>query len=164
MKVLRAGSIVLCLILLGACGFRPLYATTGKTGTVAAQLASVTIPAPDTRVGQIIRNDLLSAMRPAGQAGDDRYVLTLKPVVKNSDIIETSQPLAGRQSLTVSVDFQLFEGKTVRYSGKTFSQVSYDVIREPFADAQALSNAQDRAAHELGADIRTRLASFFATH
>jgi hypothetical protein len=52
----------------------------------------------------------------------------------------------------------------VLHSGKTFSQVSYDVVREPFADMQAEANAMERAAHEVSMDIRSRLAAYFASH
>ena len=47
--------------------------------------------------------------------------------------------------------------------GKTFSQASYDVIRQPFADLQAETNATERAVHEVSADIRTRIAAYFAS-
>jgi hypothetical protein len=49
------------------------------------------------------------------------------------------------------------------HSGKTFSQVSFDVVRQPFADTQAENNAMERAAHEVSGDIRMRIAAFFAT-
>jgi LPS-assembly lipoprotein len=47
--------------------------------------------------------------------------------------------------------------------GKTFSQASFDVIRQPFADLQAETNATERAVREVSADIRTRLAAYFAS-
>ena len=34
--------------------------------------------------------------------------------------------------------------------------------RQPFADLQAETNATERAVHEVSADIRTRLAAYFA--
>ncbi len=49
-------------------------------------------------------------------------------------------------------------------SGKTFSAVSYDIIREPVADLQAESNATSRAAKEVASDIHTRLAAYMASH
>jgi hypothetical protein len=46
--------------------------------------------------------------------------------------------------------------------GTTFARASYDVIRQPFADLQAQTDATQRAAREASADIRTRLAAYFA--
>ncbi|MBC8038663.1 MAG: hypothetical protein H7X89_15760 [Rhizobiales bacterium] len=131
---------------------------------MAGELASIAIPEADSRLGQIIRNDLLSAMRPAGTASNDRYRLELKQASSRTNIIEKKQPNVTRNAVSVSVKFSLLDGAKEVYSGKTFSQVSYDVVRQPFADMQAENDAVERAAHELSADIRTRLASYFATH
>jgi len=152
------------LLAAGGCGYRPLYGTSSDDRGVVAALASVSIAEADTRLGQIVRNDLLSAMRPAGTAGEDRYVLVLRPEVKSASIIEEPLPSTTRRSVQVVVNFELTGGGGLLYSGKTFSQVSYDVVREPFADMQAEANATERAAHEVSMDIRSRLAAYFASH
>lgn len=147
----------------GGCGYRPLYGTAGDARGVVASLASVSIAQADTRLGQIVRNDLLSAMRPAGTAAPDSYVLVLRPEVKPASIIDKPLPNTTRRSVQVVVNFELTSGDGILFSGKTFSQVSYDVVREPFADMQAEANATERAAHEVSMDIRSRLAAYFAT-
>lgn len=149
---------------LGGCGYRPLYGSSAESAGVAATLASVSIPAATDRVGQLIRNDLISTMRSG--TGEDRYTLLLKPVVRNNNVIDKPQPNVTRQAINLSVSFDLVDrvsGTTV-HSGKTFSQASYDVIRQPFADMQAETNATERAAHEVSADIRARLAAYFSSH
>ncbi len=156
--------VLICLLTLGGCSYKPLYGSDSQSRGVVGDLASISIPEADTRLGQIIRNDLLSSMHPAGTSADDRYRLDLKITQSKSDIINKSQPNNTRQSALVSVTFSLMEGANEVYSGKTFSQVSYDVVRQPFADTQAENNALERVAHELSGDIRTRLAAYFATH
>jgi len=163
---MRRGSIHLLLaaaLVLAGCGYRPLYGTTSETAGVAATLSSVSIPEAEDRLGQLIRNDLISSMR-AG-TGEEKYSLILKPVMKRSGQIEKPQPSATRQAITLSVSYELVErgSGTVVHQGKTFSQASFDVIRQPFADLQAETNATERAVHEVSADIRTRLAAYFAT-
>ena len=155
---------VACIVALTGCGYRPLYGSTSDSRGVVEALATVSIPEADSRLGQLIRNDLLSAMRPAGTAGENRYTLSISPVQSRSPIIDRSLPNTTRSSVKVTVDFQLIEGSQTVYSGKTFSQVSFDVVREPFADNQAEINATERAAHEIGNDIKTRLAAYFASH
>ncbi len=164
-KLCRVLTWLACAAVLaaGGCGYRPLYGTTGDDRGVVAALASVSIPEADTRLGQIVRSDLLSAMRPAGTAAQDRYVLVLQPEVKSSSIIDKPLPNTTRRSVQVVVNFKLMGGDGVLYSGKTFSQVSYDVVREPFADMQAEANAMERAAHEVSMDIRSRVAAYFAS-
>ena len=160
------GRYVLALIMLAGlagCRMHPLYGSSGESGGVAQSLAAISIPEPDTRLTQLIRNNLLSTMRPAGQAAANRYVLTLKPTERSNDIIEQPQPKATRQQVMVTVDYELMEGGKVLTSGKTFSQVSYDTVRQPLSDLQAQTDAEKRVALELSSDIRTRLASYFAT-
>ncbi|MGQ0484684.1 MAG: LPS assembly lipoprotein LptE [Hyphomicrobiales bacterium] len=152
------------MLAVGGCGYRPLYGTAGDDRGVVAALASVSIPETDTRLGQIVRGDLLSAMRPAGTATQNRYVLVLRPEVKTASIIDKPLPSITRRSVQVVVNFELTGNEGVLHSGKTFSQVSYDVVREPFADMQAEANAMERAAHEVSMDIRSRLAAYFASH
>jgi LPS-assembly lipoprotein len=155
--------LVSVALLLAGCGYRPLYGTSSETAGVAATLSSVSIPEAEDRVGQLIRNDLLSSMR-AGK-GEDKYTLLLKPVVKKSGVIDKPQPSVTRNAITLAVSYELVERSSgsIVHSGKTFSQASFDVIRQPFADLQAETNATERAVHEVSADIRTRLAAYFAS-
>ena len=155
---------MLCILALGGCSYKPLYGTTSDDRGVVGELASISIPEANNRLGQIIRNDLLSAMRPAGTESQDRYRLDLKLSKSRSPVIDKKQPNETRNSVNVAVDFTLLDGDKEVYKGKTFSQVSYDVVRQPFADTQAENDATERVAHELSADIRTRLAAYFATH
>lgn len=159
------------LMLLGACGFRPLYGTDSTSPGVANDLASVGIPEPQDRLNQLIRNDLLSAMRPAGTAEPDRYKLDIEAKAMEDKSIEekssNSPHSASTRRLTVRVmaSFELRDmsgGKTV-YKGRTFSNVSYDDVGQSFADLQARTNAMERGAHEIALDIRTRLAAHFAS-
>ena len=127
-------------------------------------MASVSIPEAKTRTGQIIRNDLISAMQ-SGRSGEERYSLNLAPDVKTTGVIEKILPATTRRAVHISVDYELIDRRSGQavHKGRTFSQASYDVVREPFADMQAETDATARAAHEVSADIRTRLAAFFAT-
>lgn len=149
---------------LSGCGYRPLYGSSADSAGVSATLASVSIPEADSRVGQLIRNDLISSMRSGD--GVERYTLTFVPVIKKTDIIDRPQPGITRQSISISVTYELIDRQTGSHlqDGKTFSQASFDVIRQPFADQQAETNATERAAHEVSADLRTRIAAYFASN
>ncbi|WP_395660923.1 hypothetical protein [Aestuariivirga sp.] len=155
--------LVAAALLLAGCGYRPLYGSSSDTAGVAATLSSISIPEAEDRVGQLIRNDLLSSMR-AGE-GEDKYTLLLKPVVRKSGVIDKPQPSVTRDQITLAVSYELVERSSgsVVHQGKTFSNASFDVIRQPFADLQAETNATERAVHEVSTDIRTRLAAYFAT-
>jgi LPS-assembly lipoprotein len=157
-------SLVVLLSLTG-CGYKPLYSSGSDGRGVVASLSSISIQETDTRAGQLVRNSLLSSIQPAGTAGDNLYKLVLNPELSQSKLVDRGIPGADRIRLRLAVTYQLIEtgsGAEVN-SGKTFSAVSYDVIREPVADLQAESNAANRAAREVAADIHTRLAAYMAS-
>jgi LPS-assembly lipoprotein len=168
MKSWRFLAVIPLLLLLSACGFRPLYGSGDSTSPgVAQDLASVAIAEPTNRLDQLIRNDLLSTMRPAGTGVPDRYRLEIQSVSTRDKLIEDSSNSRRSQRLTVRVtaSFALKDlngGKTI-YQGRTFSNVSYDDVNQSFADLQARTNAMERGAHEVAIDIRTRLAAHFAS-
>lgn len=160
-------NVIYCLVVLlslAGCGYKPLYSSGSDGRGVVASLSSIAIQEPDSRAGQLVRNSLLSSMRPAGTAQENLYKLVLKPQVAQSPLVDQTLPGIKRIRMRLTVSYQLLEassGSEVN-SGKTFSAVSYDVIREPIADLQAESNAMDRAAREVAADIHTRLAAYMA--
>lgn len=166
MKPWRILVVLPLLLLLGACGFRPLYGTDGVSSGVAGDLASVAIPEPRSRLDQLIRNELLSTMRPAGTAAPDRYRLEIASNAIDDRSIEDSSDARSARRLTVRVvaSFQLkdLSGGNVVYKGKTFSNVSYDDVGQSFSNMQARTNAVERGAREIALDIRTRVAAYFS--
>lgn len=162
---MRKAQLILLMavaVVLAGCGFRPLYGSSPGNAGVSAELAAVTIPEATDRTGQLIRNELISTMK-AGTGGN-KYSLTLKTVSSTPGVIKKPLPAVTRQAVNLKTEYELMDrasGKIVT-SGKTFSNVSYDVIRQPFADMQAQTDATERAAIEVASDIRTRLAAYFA--
>jgi LPS-assembly lipoprotein len=161
-------NVTYCLVVLlslAGCGYKPLYSSGSDGRGVVASLSSIAIQETESRAGQLVRNSLLSSIRPAGTAQDNVYKLVLNPELAQSTLVEQSIPGIKRIRLRLTVSYQLIEtssGSEVN-SGKTFSAVSYDIIREPVADLQAESNATSRAAKEVAADIHTRLAAYMAS-
>ena len=160
----RAGALWICLAL-AACGFQPLYSTRAAGPSVNGELASVAVLEQKTRLGQLIRNELISTMSPPGQEAPPRYALELLPRAAEEVTIQGFDTGVLRRSFQVDVDFRLLDADLaeVLYAGRTFSQASYDRTGTPFANRQARIAAEERAAREVGSDIATRLAAFFAS-
>ena len=159
---LSAILLLTAALALAGCGYRPLYGSSATDPGVAGQLSSVAIPEAQDRVGQIIRNDLISTMQ-SGK-GQDKYTLNLATTVNDSGVIQKKQPAVTRQAILVTVNYDLVDKATgsVLTKGTTFARAPYDVIRQPFADLQAQTDAKERAAHEVSTDIRIRIAAWFA--
>ena len=159
---------IYCLVVLlslAGCGYKPLYSSGSDGRGVVASLSSISIQETESRAGQLVRNSLLSSIRPAGTSQENLYKLVLNPQLTQSTLVEQTLPGIKRVRLRLTVSYQLIEtgSDSEVNSGKTFSAVSYDVIREPVADLQAESNATSRAAREVATDIHTRLAAYMAS-
>jgi len=161
----RFNTLLVLMLGLAACGYKPLYGTGADRPGVADALSSISVQEADSRAGQLVRNNLLSSMRPTGTPMQDRYSLALAPEVTKTTLVNQEFPGTERYRLRLIVNYQLTElssGKQVN-GGKTFSTVSFDGVHQPVADLQAEANALDRAAREVGTDIHTRLAAFMAS-
>jgi LPS-assembly lipoprotein len=137
-----------------------------RDGSSANQeLASVAVAEQNTRLGQLIRNEVLSTIAPVGQQAAQRYVLEILPQPADEVVIQAFDTDVLRRSFRVEAAFRLIEigADAELYSGRTFAQASYDRTGTPFSNLQALTSAEERAAREIGADIATRLAAFFAS-
>lgn len=154
-------AILICLLALNGCtGYRPLYGK-GPTGAgVPEALASVSIPEQNSRSGQLIRNEMLSTMGSASS----RFSLRLTVTEKTIDVSTLSQSNLRRKRYNLTAHYELVNGVSgkVETTGDSFSNVSFDTVRQPVADLQAANNAMERAATEIGQDLRQRIAAFFA--
>lgn len=162
--VLRLSNALILCLLLAACGFQPMYGA--RDGSSAKrELASVAVAEQKTRLGQLIRNEVLSSIAPVGQEAPQRYVLEILPEPEDEVVIQAFDTDVLRRAYRVEAAFRLMEigADSEVYSGRTFAQASYDRTGTPFSNLQARTSAQERAAKEVGADIATRLAAFFAS-
>ena len=152
-------SVLSMLLLLTACGsYRPLYGTNVNGSSVVAELAGMRVSEQKTRAGQLVRNDILSGVT---SDGSSRYELRLMPTENSSSISSLAGTNVRRMKYVLSVAFELVDlssGAVIK-QGASFSNISYDTVREPVADLQAANNARDRAAKEIGQDLRLRLAA-----
>jgi LPS-assembly lipoprotein len=159
--VLLAGALVT-----SACGFKPLYGTTPVGEGVGIHLGSIDVVEQKTRLGQLIRNDLLSSMSEPGASGG-RYRMVFESTYRIHSTIEVEDETndTRRFSFRANTAYRLLDARSGAelHRGKTFSQVSFDRTVSDFSNLQAENDAMERAAHEIANDIRTRLAAYFAT-
>lgn len=151
------------LLGLGSCtNFRPLYGTTASGSRVAVGLASVTVAEQRSRAGQLVRNEVLSSTQTDNA---NRFELRIVPVETNTAVSELAGTNTKRKRYKLTVGYELNDVETnvILTKGTSFSNVSYDVVREPVADLQAANNAMARAAQEVGQDLRLRVAAYLSS-
>lgn len=154
-----------CLLLLAGCGYQPLYATRADGTSVVQDLAQVNVEQQDSRVGQMVRNEIVKSTRPAGTSAPDRYYLKFVTKGDATTLIDTSDTVHRRVAYNLTAKFNLVDAQTQQtvFSGQAFSKVPYDRLNASFSNVQARTNAEEQAARQVGQEMRTRLAAFLAT-
>ena len=149
---------------LGACGFRPLLKQGEADADVQRQLAAVEVPVLTGRVGYLLRESLLEQLNPAGAEVPTRYLLTIALRRRNSALGIQLDSTITRYNLTLLARFRLVDEATrqVLYQAVVRRVASYNALREPYAELAAEMDAERRAAREIGTDIWTQLAVYFA--
>lgn len=157
----RLAALVLASAALSGCaGFEPLYAE--GTG-VAPALSATLVQTPDTRTGQLLREELEDELARA-EGGRPRYRLEVdidqQRFARGLRIDDT----ANRYELRLRVGYRLFAlpSNQLIGSGGEPVFVTYDVADQPYAGIVAHQDGEERAASEAARLIREDLARLFA--
>ncbi len=172
----RQAVILGALLGLAGCGFRPLYnQPTGNDPSggynVQADLATIYILPIKDRIGQQLRNLLLTRLNPKGSPAEPAYDLRigLSESVQQLGIKKSS--FATRANLRISASYNLVAAKgtvdtggdiTVLPTGTVLAISSYDISTYEFTTLTARKDARARAVREIADDLRTRFAVYFA--
>jgi LPS-assembly lipoprotein len=162
----RFGSMAIVLaLLLGGCGFHPLYADHTKSG-FDADLAAIKVNTIQDRLGQELALSLRDGLNPTGIRVAPRYALDVKLVAERNDLGIRKDATSSRTQMMIIADFQLKELATDRtvLQGKTRTAVSFDSQTDEYANAVARQSAQERSLRDLSDDIRMRLAVYVSQH
>jgi len=166
LRLLAAVALIGAAAALGACGYRPLYATSGAgdaSGVAAVQsLESIHVDPIPNREGQMMRTALERrlAVRPGAET---RYTLSVTLSESVSTFAVERDAFATRANLELTAVYELKDnqsGKTMT-QGQTRAVASYNFLNSEYATFAARQDARKRAIDTLADDIRTRLASYF---
>src|SRR5262249_60543678 len=102
---MRTAALAVAL-LLGGCGFKPLYGERQGSQPLTAALNGVAVDPPKTRVGQLIRNEFLADV-PPGQGGLSVYRLGIEPEARQVNVIEASNTEVLRKHYRLQMRFHL---------------------------------------------------------
>jgi LPS-assembly lipoprotein len=158
----KAALAAAALLLLGGCGFQPLYAG-GGASPVSQALAGVGVSAPDTRTGQLFRERFEDE---AGKAIGPRPQYRLDVAIDERRFgrglrIDNT---ANRFELRLTVRYRLVslaDGAALT-AGEEPIYVTYDVADAPYAGVAAHQDGQERAASEAAIRVRQNLQRYFA--
>jgi LPS-assembly lipoprotein len=164
-RLLGAGAALLAIVL-GGCGYQPLYATTDR-GSVGEDLASINVLTIRDRAGQELHNYLRDDINPDGRPGGAaRYDLEVDLTESREALAIRTDETATRYNLNQSAQFRLrdLESGRIVLTGLSKAAVSYNVLSNDFNNLVSEADARRRGAREIANDIRLRLAAYMNAH
>ena len=148
--------------LVAGCGFRPMLGQIDDT-QVQGELAAIDVRTANDRLGYLVRDHLLDELNPGGADVPSRYLLQIDLRRRSNALGIQLNNTATRYNLTLTARFRLLDASTKRvlYTSLVRRIASYNAIRDPYAELAAELDAEQRAARDIGTDIRTQIAIHF---
>jgi len=163
MSLFKFTCLVFALLVLGGCGFQPLYGKS-SAATAASKFSEIKIKPIKDRIGQQLHNHLLTALNPKGAPGNPLYLLEVLVSETKSSLAVRKSAFATRANLKVTTSFRLIPTKKGEedFSGTSAITVSYNILDSDFATLSAEKDARKRAVREIAEDIRIQLSAHFS--
>ncbi len=173
MRTPAALAVAAAALLLGACGFHPLYGTPDMPkGAMQADLRAIYVEPVPEKLGYELRTQLTDLIDGASQPAGARYHLHITLTTKAEAIGVQSQTTTGgvtqtaitRYNDTLKAEYELTDGKsgTVVTHGVETGLTAYNVLTSPYATLAVQQDADKRAAEDIADRIRIDLAVWFA--
>ena len=163
--MLRVISLVAAAaIVLGGCGYRPLYGDRGAASgaNVRERMAEIKILGIADRRGQVLRNYLLDRMNPAGEPAQARYTMSVitSEITRITD--SRADGTATRSDLVVSARFTLRDTRndTVVYIDRAEGVGTFNLLTNRFASVSSEDEARKRVMETIADQITTQVALF----
>jgi LPS-assembly lipoprotein len=147
---------------LSACNVSPLYGPTLEGSPLAADLASISVQPPTTRVEQVITNKLIFEFTGGRESAvDPRYDLRVAVNVSEAPVGATRINVAPSYSIAVAASWELTDPASQRIVARGVARgvSAYDRSNQAFANTRARRDAEDRAATAAADEIRLRISA-----
>ena len=163
----RKAVLVIALLSLTACGFRPLHGHTQEVSSTATdQLALIKIEQIPDRIGQEFRNALLDRLTPKGQPSKPRYFLRVSVTETIQELGIRKDETATRANFRLHVEYALYDSITREavFKSKKKTIGSYNIVTSDFATLTAEKDIRKRLILKVSDNIKTSLAIHLSRH
>lgn len=147
---------------LSACNPRPVYSTGGGLLSSPAQsLAPVSVSPIASRVGIVLRNELVFALNGGQPPANPVYHLTVTISTVEQSLNIENQGSSGSSVLEANATYKLtkVEDGSVVTSGRSIGQSTFTYDTQQFAKQRAKRAAEDNATKVVADDIQARVSA-----
>ncbi|WP_420407735.1 hypothetical protein [Hoeflea sp.] len=153
----RFAAILLGLGMLAGCQVQPLY------GNLSGESQSVTVARAETRVEQVVRNELVLGF--GGEQSAGAYTLDISATSTVSGILPggiDNEFSAARATVTAIYVLKATQTGEVVKRGTRTADAQFDLPSQNFAQERAKLEAETRAAKAVAAQVRADVAAALA--
>jgi LPS-assembly lipoprotein len=149
---------VAALLLLGGCGFHPMY-----SAGLAPQMSAIYVDPIPERDGYELRNELIDLLHSDGEMAGKRYRLTVTLNEASQGVALQNDATITRYNDTLTATYVLTDAKGTEVTrGTQTSLSSFNVSTSPYSTLAVQQDSDRRAADDLADRIRTDLGAFFS--
>lgn len=154
---------------LAGCGFHPLYGKANPEVTAQAQLIKIGVrqagdlKTANFRIGQQLRNILLTQLTPYGEPAQPQYYLDVNMTESTENLAIQKDQVATRANLQIYATYILRYIATggAIFSGQARGVASYDIVQSEYANLAAEQDAERRSVQAIADDITLKISFHF---
>jgi len=161
--MMRIFFLSLITLMLTACGFKPLHATSA-TGVNLSDLQVVMAPTQDVKdreAGYYMQQRLLDRV---GVKDNAKHIVTIIPQVSRRRLGVTSNDVASRYDIALQATYTLTDSKSGKTldTGRVMAVSTFGAPNDPFGLAAADTNGTQQGAKELADRLILQLATYYS--
>jgi len=148
------------LLLLSACGFTPMY---GTSGDIQANLAQIEINNIPNREGQFLRNELIDRFYTSSRPDQPIYQLQISPIIEriiDLDITKTSDATRSQLHLSTAISLKDLRTSEVVLSKNLNSTSSFNILTSEFSTRVSEQNTRENTLNDLARQIELQIALY----
>lgn len=161
--------LILTLFIWG-CGYKPMYGQfsdgKGDLRDVMAniRIASITEEGRSSRIGQVIRNNLLDRLTPYGETAQAEYILKVTFLIEEHGYGIREDESVTLQNLKLVAAYQLEEVATAKIvlDSAARALVTYDLAQSDYSNMIARQASMKRLSEEIANQMATKIGAYFS--
>lgn len=162
---MRLLAVLISVFLLSACGFSPLYSSSGS-GAHAVQTAlnEIYIDIIPDKAGQYLRNRMIDRFHTKGTPQSPQYRLNMSPISEGRtdlDITKTANTTRAQLRLSTTMTLQEAASGKVLLQRGLHSTASFNILPSQFTTRVSAENARLNVLDDLARQAEQQIVLYF---